>query len=156
MTRLMIPAIAAALVGAPVLAQDAAAPAAAAPAAAVAPAPTAGKLTAKLSGDKIGGDEGDPDGTGTATFDIAAGKLCYDVAYRKVAPVTAAHIHAGASGKTGAPVVTLKLDPDEYIKGCTTVTPEVAAALLTDPGAYYVNVHTTELPNGAIRGQLDK
>ena len=102
------------------------------------------------------GDEGDPDGTATATIDIAAGKLCYDVAYRKLAPVTAAHIHAGAAGKAGDPVVTLKLDTDEYIKGCTPVTAEVAAALLADPGAYYVNVHTTELPKGAIRGQLDK
>lgn len=134
-------------------AQDAAAPPAA-PAAAQPPAPTAGKLTAVLLGELTVGEDGDPDGKGSATIDINGTRLCYDVAYRRLAPVTMAHIHAGAAGKTGDPVVTLKLDPDEYIKGCTTVTGAVAAALLAAPGDYYVNVHTTELPKGAIRGQL--
>ena len=67
-----------------------------------------------------------------------------------------AHIHAGAAGKAGDPVVTLKLDPDEYIKGCTAVAPDLAAALLAKPDDFYVNVHTNELPKGAIRGQLGK
>ena len=135
---------------APGFAQDAAAPAAAPPAV------TSGKLTAVLLGDLEVGDEGDPDGKATATISIDGGKLCYDIEYHKIAPVTMAHIHAGAAGKVGDPVVTLKPDADEYLKGCTAVTPEVAAALLADPGAYYVNVHTNELPKGAIRGQLGK
>ncbi|MDP3677293.1 MAG: CHRD domain-containing protein [Novosphingobium sp.] len=143
---------------APALAQNAAAPPAASPAAEPPapqpPAVTAGKLTAVLLGELEVGDDGDPDGKGSATIDIAGSKLCFDVEYRRLAPVTMAHIHAGAAGKTGDPVVTLKLDPDEYIKGCTTVTPAVAAALLAAPGDHYVNVHTTELPKGAIRGQL--
>ena len=53
-------------------------------------------------------------------------------------------------------MVPLKLDRDENIKGCTAVTPELAAALLAQPGDFYVNVHTNELPKGAIRGQLGK
>ena len=137
-----------AFAAAPVLAQDAAAPPAAPPAV------TSGKLTATLIGDLEVGDEGDPDGKGTATLTIDGGKLCYDVEYRRLAPVTMAHIHAGAAGKAGDPVVTMKLDPDEYIKGCTPVAVELAAALLANPGDYYVNVHTNELPKGAIRGQL--
>ena len=136
----------------PGFAQDAAAPAVAPPAAP--PAVTSGKLTATLIGDLEVGDEGDPDGKGTATLTIGGGKLCYDVEYRRLAPVTMAHIHAGAAGKAGDPVVTMKLDPDEYIKGCTPVAVELAAALLANPGDYYVNVHTNELPKGAIRGQL--
>ena len=143
-----------ALIVAPALAQDAAAPPAA-PAAA-APALTSGKLVAVLLGDLEVGDDGDPDGKGSATIAIDGGKLCYEVEYRRLAPVTMAHIHAGAAGKAGDPVVTLKLDPDEYIKGCTAVTPELAAALLAKPGDFYVNVHTNELPKGAIRGQLGK
>ena len=139
---------------APGFAQDAAAPPAAP--APQAPGATAGTLTATLLGDLQVPDDGDPDGKGTATLTIDGGKLCYDVEYRRLAPVTMAHIHAGAAGKAGEPVVTLKLDPDEYIKGCTAVAPEIAAALLADPGAFYVNVHTNELPKGAIRGQLGK
>lgn len=150
MTRLMPAMLAAALLAAPfalgpILAQDAAAPAA-----------TSGKFTAVLLGDLEVGDDGDPDGKATATIAIDGGKLCYDVDYHKIAPVTMAHIHAGAAGKAGDPVVTLKPDADEYLKGCTAVTPEIAAALLANPGDYYVNVHTNELPKGAIRGQLSK
>ena len=141
-----------ALIAAPALAQDASAP----PAAPSVPAAISGKLVAVLLGDLVVGDDGDPDGKGSAMITIEGGKLCYDVEYHRLAPVTMAHIHAGAAGKAGDPVVTLKLDRDEYIKGCTAVAPEMAAALLAQPGDYYVNVHTTELPKGAIRGQLGK
>lgn len=138
-----------ALIAAPALAQDAAAPPAA-------PAATSGKFVAVMLGELEVGDDGDPDGKGSATIAIDGGKLCYEVEYHRLAPVTMAHIHAGAAGKTGDPVVTLKLDRDENIKGCTAVTPELAAALLAQPGDFYVNVHTNELPKGAIRGQLGK
>jgi hypothetical protein len=152
--------LAAALLPAAVSAQDAApaaAPAAEAAAAAAAPDLTQRELVAKLDGDGIG-DEGDPDGTGMARLQVdpGAGKLCYDVDYHRVAPVTAAHIHAGARGKSGAPVVPLKLDRDENIKGCAALDRATALALIAEPGDYYVNVHTTELPQGAIRGQLGK
>jgi hypothetical protein len=133
----------------PAAAQDAA-PSAAAPAA------TSGTLTAALVGDLEVGDEGDPDGKGSATVTIDGTKLCYEVEHHRTAPVTMAHIHAGAAGKAGDPVVTLKIDADENIKGCASVSPELAAALLAEPKDYYVNVHTTELPKGAIRGQLGK
>ena len=125
-----------------------------------APAAPAGPatLTATLVGDFVVPDDGDPDGKGTATFnfDPAKGSLCFDVDYRRVAPVTASHIHAGGEGKAGEAVATLKLDPDEYIKGCTPLAAATVAALIAEPGNYYVDVHTTELQGGAIRGQLGK
>ncbi len=129
------------------LAQDAA------PAASAA---TGGTLTANLNGDSEVGHDGDPDGTATATLRIEPGKLCYEVAYRRLAPVDAAHIHQGEKGKNGPPVVILKLDRDENLEGCTPIAPDVANALLANPEAYYVDVKTTELKNGAIRGQLAK
>ena len=156
MKALHIAAIAAvaAAQAAPVLAQDAAAPPAPEVAAPVAPA--SGKLTATLVGDFEVPDDGDPDGKGSAAISIDGGKLCYEVVYHRLAPVTMAHIHAGAAGKAGEPVVTLKLDADENIAGCTQIASDLATRLLAEPGEYYVNVHTTELPKGAIRGQLGK
>ena len=143
-------AAAAAAVAVPAWAQDASAshPAVA--------APSSGTLNATLVGDLEVPDQGDPDGKATATITIDGTKLCYTVDYHRLAPVTMAHIHAGAAGKAGDPVVVLKMNADYDIKGCTAVTAELAAALLAEPGNYYVNVHTTELPKGAIRGQLGK
>lgn len=113
-------------------------------------------LTAKLDGDSEVGHDGDPDGTATATlrFNPGLDRVCYEVAYHRLAPVVAAHIHAGAKGKNGDPVFTLKVDPDEYVKGCSAVSGDVAQALIAAPGDFYVNVHTLELADGAIRGQL--
>ena len=148
-------AAAVAALTAPALGQDAAAQDASAPTPAVA-APTSGKLTAVLLGDFEVPDDGDPDGKGSATISIDGGNLCYEVEYHHLAPVTMAHIHAGGAGKAGEPVVILKLDPDENISGCTPIATDLAARLLAEPGEFYVNVHTPELPKGAIRGQLGK
>ncbi|HUQ13250.1 MAG TPA: CHRD domain-containing protein [Novosphingobium sp.] len=141
-------------------------PLAAAPALAqappAAPPPAAGEaslvLTAKLNGDAEVGHDGDPDGNAVATlrFTSALDRVCYDVAYHRLAPVIAAHIHAGAKGKNGDPVFALKVDADEYVKGCGAIPREVAQALIAAPEDYYVNVHTLELTDGAIRGQLSK
>jgi len=148
-------ALAAALLALPAYAQDAAAPPSPAPPPPAAPAGPV-TLTATLLGDNEVPDDGDPDGKGGATIvlDPAKGTVCYDVDYHRVAPVTMAHIHAGASGKAGPPVVTLKPDADEWLKGCAKADAATIAAIAADPKAYYVNVHTTELPGGAIRGQL--
>jgi hypothetical protein len=45
---------------------------------------------------------------------------------------------------------------DPYSGGCTAVDRELALAIITDPGSYYVNVHNAEFPAGALRGQLDR
>lgn len=39
--------------------------------------------------------------------------------------------------------------------GCTTITVAgLAQAIATNPSQYYVNVHTSDFPNGAARAQL--
>ncbi|GEM_PF-4040706 len=71
-------------------------------------------------------------------------------------PATAAHIHQGAAGVAG-PVVVPFAAPDASgrANGCTTgVDRELITRILTAPYNFYVNVHTTEFPAGAIRGQL--
>ena len=97
-------------------------------------------------------NQGDLDGTGTATLSInpGTGEVCWDIEVAGVAPITAAHIHVGSSTTTGPVVVPL--DPDD--PGCDDIDRELALAILTDPGSYYVNVHNAYFPAGALRGQL--
>ena len=100
---------------------------------------------------------GDPVGTGTATVRLRAGQgqVCYQLEASNLPPAAAAHIHKGSAGSSGNVVVPLKT-PNAAGKasGCATALRTLVKAILADPGSYYVNVHTAEFPNGAIRGQL--
>lgn len=100
---------------------------------------------------------GDPDGSGTAEVRVTArdGQVCWDVYARGIEPATAAHIHRGAAGVAGPPVVTLTApDADGRSQGCTTVDPMVARNIAMRGHEYYLNVHNAAHPTGAIRGQL--
>ena len=112
------------------------------------------KLGATLSGTNVSGG-GDTDGTGTfeVEIDADAGDFCYTVTSAKIAAPTAAHIHTGAAGADGPPVITI--DPKAN-DDCLAVEPDVLKPILANPAGYYVNVHTADFPNGAIRGQLEK
>ena len=128
---------------------------AAAIAALSAPAYAAETLSAHLGG----AGSPDTDGAGHATFkiDTAKNEVCFDVSVENIGPATAAHIHKGAAGASGPPVVPMtKPDASGKSSGCATVGPEVIKDMLANPGGYYVNVHNAEFPGGAIRGQLSK
>jgi hypothetical protein len=70
-------------------------------------------------------------------------------------PATAAHIHQAPAGVAGPVVVPLPTpDASGMAKGCITVQRSLVEAILANPAGYYANVHTTDFPAGAIRGQL--
>lgn len=97
---------------------------------------------------------GDPDGTGSFTVEIDAdaGDFCYTLKGAKIAAPTAAHVHSGAAGVEGPPVITMHVADDE----CMAVEPEVLKPIVASPADYYVNIHTADFPKGAVRGQLAK
>ena len=101
--------------------------------------------------------DGDPVATGEATVRLRArqGQLCYQLDATNLPPAAAAHIHKASAGDSGPVVVPLKT-PNAAGKssGCATAARTLVNAILAAPGSYYVNVHTAEFPNGAIRGQL--
>lgn len=119
-------------------------------------------MTHSLKIDLTGGAEvpgpGDTDGKGTAdlTLNLDKGEVCYDITASDIQAPTAAHIHAGAADKAGGVKVPFKKAADGSWKGCVPADKTLLNDIKTNPANYYVNVHTAEFPNGAIRGQLGK
>jgi hypothetical protein len=79
--------------------------------------------------------------------------------------LTASHIHPGDPGVSGGVFVSLGLTAGEvtfptgsgsFSKRGITLTADQANAILTNPGSYYLNIHTAANPNGVARGQLSR
>ena len=101
---------------------------------------------------------GDPVGTGTATIRMrkGQGQVCFSLGVQNITlPSAGAHIHEGAVGSAG-PIVVQLVAPGRTgaSRGCVTAARAEVAEILRNPAAYYVNVHTTDFPGGAVRGQL--
>jgi hypothetical protein len=116
------------------------------------------KTNANLTGAVEVPGPGDPDGGGTAqvTLNTDKNEVCYDLTVTKVDDATAAHIHEGAVGKDGPVKVPLEAPKGGSAKGCKTADAVVIKDIMANPANYYVNVHSTAHPKGAIRGQLAK
>ena len=114
-------------------------------------------------------DAGDPDAKGSANFlQVNETTVCYGFMIRGAETPTEVHIHKGVAGENGPVVLAFDNVPKDKAgapagdpgasAGCKeTETPEEAAALARirkNPGNYYVNIHTTSFPDGAVRGQL--
>jgi hypothetical protein len=104
---------------------------------------------------------GDPDGTGLAVLQLnpGTGQVCFQLLVSDITlPAAAAHIHEAAAGVAG-PVVVPLAPPDAsgFSSGCVSdVDRELILDILQNPEEYYVNVHTSDFPAGAVRGQLSK
>lgn len=112
---------------------------------------------ASLSGANETPGAGDPDGAGAAsvTVDPVLGEICVDLRVDNIQTAVAAHIHRGAAGVAGPVVAPLTVLPNPTSAQCVTASPlALAAEIAANPSGFYVNVHTADFPNGAIRGQL--
>ncbi len=121
---------------------------------------------------------GDPDGRGEFyLFGIdSVGPtdnsrvLCYNLQVKRIAELDlapgsgrAAHIHKGKAGENGPVVANLAWPQDGQAADCLDARlrpaqfplgDSVVADIKANPENYYVNVHNTEFPGGAVRGQL--
>ena len=81
-------------------------------------------------------------------------RICYDFNIAGVATPLMAHIHKGALQENGPSVVTLFTGPGGNLHDCLTWTQKWIDQIAADPAGFYVNLYTTEYPEGALRGQL--
>ena len=108
-----------------------------------------------LSGDAAVPGPG-ADGSGRAFVVVYPdkGSVCYSLDVSGISRPTDAHIHEGAAGVAGSPVVNFGV-PTHGLGGCVmNVDAKLAKRLADKPTNFYVNVHNEEFPQGALRGQL--
>lgn len=108
---------------------------------------------------------GDPDGTGTAELTLNAGQeeVCYELTWQNLdGTVQRAHVHEAPTGVNG-PIVVSLFEGQSFAgtgsaSGCDLgdATRDEIRRILEDPSGFYVNIHDTVRPGGAIRGQLDR
>ncbi len=122
-------------------------------------------LRATLKGSNEPGGAGGATGTASVRVNVGAKRVCVTLTLDNfgAAGALAAHIHKGAAGVDGPVAVTIytteslaALDHHQPSRLC--VNGGASTAVLRDirahPGNYYVNIHNTQFPNGAARGQL--
>ena len=103
-----------------------------------------------------------PNTVGSGTFvgrsNIGQGRICWKLTVDGLADVTAAHIHYRTGPLAGQIAVPLAL-PTPFTgtaTGCANAARALVKQILMKPGNFYVNVHTTTYPAGAIAGDLKK
>jgi len=98
---------------------------------------------------------GDPDGTGVGVLYVnrKSGEICYTLNVNNIEPATMAHIHEAARGVAGPVVKGLAAPANGRSEDCF-VDAVLAKEIVKDPADYYLNVHNTGFPGGAIRGQI--
>ena len=111
------------------------------------------QLTGEAETSRAGGDS---DGSGLVrlTVDPADRQICYDFNLSGLATPLMAHIHRAPALSDGPSVVTLFTGPAGDLEDCLIWTEKRLAEIVADPSNFYVNLYTTEYPDGALRGQL--
>lgn len=125
---------------------------------------TGGAGTTSLRADLTGAAEvpgpGDAAANGGAVIrlDPAKSEVCWELtAVGLDPPGDKAHIHRGVAGQAGSVVVTLTPpDASGPSTGCAPADGALITELNDSPQGFYVNLHNTIYPNGAVRGQLTR
>lgn len=119
------------------------------------------QLSAKLKGKNEVPGPGDPNGKGEIFVAVKPpkGKVCFQLEFSRIQDPSAGHIHRGADDVAGPIKVELFSDP-AGIPGPTAeacvkdLKRKLLKKIANRPERFYVNLHNTSYPDGAIRGQL--
>jgi hypothetical protein len=124
-----------------------------------------GQLPKQFNLKMIGSQEvpgpGDPDGfaSGKLWLNPAPPIVNYDLTYTNLDTLSLMHIHTGIAGASGAPLIDLDVTttggPGTVI-GSSTGTTDDVNAVLANPSGFYINLHTSVFPGGAVRNQVKR
>jgi CHRD domain len=124
--------------------------------------PDNGNLFAQLRGGHEVDDNGrtgmgDRQGHGAFAGFVRGSRLCYAITITGISDPVQAHVHRGRARSNGPVLITLDA-PDAGNPGtssaCVSAPRRTLNQIQRSPGSFYVNVHTSDFPNGAARGQL--
>ena len=111
-------------------------------------------FTAVIDGAQAESCNGDSPGTGSGTFtlDTDTGQVDYEITFSgMIGTETAAHVHGPAPACSNTiPVYTLPLGSPKI--GTAFLSPDAANDMIA--GLHYVNIHSTAVGGGEIRGQI--
>jgi hypothetical protein len=97
-------------------------------------------------------------GTFVARSNIGQGRICWSLTVTGLSDVTASHIHY-LNGPLATQIAVPFVLPTPFTgsaTGCATVLRALVKQILVHPENFYVNVHTTTYPDGAVSGTLAK
>jgi hypothetical protein len=103
---------------------------------------------------------GDPDASAKMVVLVLPRKdvVCFVTKWRDIdGTVVAAHIHpapVGVPGPVAVPLFSGTFDGTDRTLGCVPAL-GYADDLVTNPSGFYVNIHSSVYPAGAVRAQLD-
>lgn len=99
---------------------------------------------------------GNASGRAVLALSADATKLTYRVTVNDIISITASHIHKAPAGVNGGVIFNLMgsggFSTQQPVSGTLDLSTAQVMDLISDN--YYVNVHTTSAPAGAIRGQV--
>jgi hypothetical protein len=121
-------------------------------------------LKANLNGNAVVPGPGDLDGSAEAKVSARPGelKICVRMEYELgVGRATAIHIHDAGASAQGSAIATLYEEAvggapgPSLIIGCEGKMPKpLVRRVAKHPRRFYIDFHTLDFPDGAIRGQL--
>ncbi len=127
-----------------------------------------GYFSVQLTGHEVPGG-GDPTGQGLARLDLDPEHelACFVIPWRKLdGAVTDLRLYAAPRGREGPQWIDFFADQqfpgaENTVSGCVHVSgshgmssQDKIQTVIHDPSGFYLNMHSTEFPKGAIRGQL--
>jgi hypothetical protein len=123
-----------------------------------------GKLRALANGQQEvppadGKAVGDPDGFAAAFLQLKGAAVDYSLAWVNIGAPTLAHVHQAPFGQNGPVKVNLfTTQVPQTIFAVSGTTNGVDQATINEirsnPTGFYANLHSTEFPGGAVRGQF--